>query len=156
VRATPLYSTVLDNYLFKKPSPSGGPEEIGQRFFSCFQLYRLDKQYRSIDSVHSENLESLRTLNPAVYPFTKIFLSQYKNLQPADVIADPEWLLAPVIVLFSKERHALNLEGLKIFATLNPKMQLYSLQLRLIVFTPHRDIQPFQDSSCLELQLMGV
>ena len=116
VRATSLYSTVLDIFLFKKLSIPGGPEEIGQRFFSSFQLYRLDKQHRSLDSVHSANLESLRTLNPAVYPFTKILLSQYKKLQPADVIADPEWLLAPVIVLFNKERRALNLEGLKIFA----------------------------------------
>jgi hypothetical protein len=88
-------------------------------------------------------------------------------LQPADVIADPEWLLAPVIVLFNKERHALTLEGLKIFAKKLGGFQsfpggmhymvpglVYSLQLRLIVFSPH--IQPFQDSSCLELQLMVV
>ena len=116
VRATPLYSTVLDNILFKKPSQPGGPEEIGQRFFSTFQLYRLDKQYRSSDSKHSANLESLRTLSPAVYPFTQQLLSQYKILRPADVLADSQWLLAPVIVLFNKERHALNLEGLKLFA----------------------------------------
>ena len=115
-RSTPLYSTVLDNALFKKPSYPGGPEDYGQRFFSEFQLFRLDKQYRSIDEVHSGNLSSLRSLNPAVYPFTKALLAQYKFLQAADVIADPEWLIAPVVCLFNQERHALNVEALKVFS----------------------------------------
>jgi hypothetical protein len=115
-RSTPLYSTVLDNALFKKPSQPAGPEDIGQRFFSTFQLFRLDKQYRSCDVADSQNLASLRTLNPAVRPFTKQLLSQYKFLQATDVVADPEWLIAPVVVLFNQERHALNVEALKLFA----------------------------------------
>lgn len=76
----------------------------------------MDKQYRSCDIVHSQNLASLRTLNPAVYPFTKPLLAQYKFLQATDVIADPQWLIAPVVVLFNQERHAINVEALKIFA----------------------------------------
>ena len=115
-RSTPLYSTVLDNALFKKPSQPGGPEDLGLRFFSKFQLFRLDKQYRSCVAIHTENLASLRTLNPAVYPFTRQLLAQYKLLQATDVIADPEWLLAPVVVLSNHERHAINVEALKIFA----------------------------------------
>ena len=107
---------MLDNALFKKPSQPGGPEDHGQRFFSKFQLFRLDKQYRSVDEVHSGNLSSLRSLNPAVYPFTKALLAQYKVLQATDVIADPEWLVAPVVVLFNQERHAINVEALKVFS----------------------------------------
>ena len=102
--------------LFKKPSEPGGPEDNGQRFFSKFQLFRLDKQYRSCDLIHSENLASLRTLNPAIYPFTQQLLSQYKILKPTDVVADPQWLIAPVVVLYNQERHAINVEALKIFA----------------------------------------
>ncbi len=74
----------------KKPSQPGGPEDIGQRFFSKFQLIRVDKQCRSCDVAHSENLASLRTLNPAVRPFTKQLPSQYKFLQATDVVADHE------------------------------------------------------------------
>ncbi len=107
---------MLDNALFQKPSQPGGPEDCGQRFFSQFQLFRLDKQYRSIDEVRSGNLSSLRSLNPAVYPFTKTLLAQYKFLQAADVIADPEWLIAPVVCLFNQERHAINVEALKVFS----------------------------------------
>lgn len=111
-----MYVTVLDNYVFKKPSQPAGPTDIGQRFFASFKLFRLDKQYRSLDPVHSANLESLRCLDPKIFPFNHSLLANYKTFCSADVLADPEWLLAPTVVLFNQLRHSLNLEALKLFA----------------------------------------
>ncbi len=102
VRAIPMYVTVLDNYIFKKPSQPAGPTDIGQRFFASFKLFRLDKQYRSLDPVHSANLESLRCLDPKIFPFNHSLLAHYKTFSSADVLADPEWLLAPTVVLFNQ------------------------------------------------------
>jgi hypothetical protein len=116
VRATPLYSTVLDNTVFKKPSQPGSAEDVGARFFSTFKLFHLDTQFRSLDPQHSKNLSQLRCLDPTIYPFTRSLLSQYSVLSSSDIESEPEWLIAPVVVLFNQLRHALNLEALKIFA----------------------------------------
>jgi hypothetical protein len=115
-RATPLFVTVLNNALFKIPSPPGGPEDVACRFFQTFRLFHLDVQYWSLDRIHSANLSLLRTCNPTVYPFTRSLLSQYKRLSSIDVCSDPFWLVAPVVVLFNQLRHAINLEALKVFA----------------------------------------
>ena len=115
-KATPLYVTVLNNTLFKTPSQPSGPEDVAYRFFLTFQLFHLDVQYRSLNEIHSENLAQLRTVNPTVYPFTRTLISQYKKLKPADVLSDPMWLIAPVVVVFNQLRHAINLEALTLFA----------------------------------------
>jgi hypothetical protein len=111
-----MYVTVLDNTIFKKPSQPGSAEDVGARFFSSFKLFHLDTQFRSLDPIHSENLRQLRCLDPTVYPFTNTLLSHYNILDSADILQEPEWLVAPVVVLFNQLRHALNLEGLKLFA----------------------------------------
>jgi hypothetical protein len=58
VRATPLYMTILNNYVLDKPSTPSSPEDIRvrARFFKTFKLFRLDVQYRSKDPQHSANL----------------------------------------------------------------------------------------------------
>ena len=51
-----------------------------------------------------------------MYPFTRALISQYKILNAADILSDPLWLVAPVVVVFNQLRHAINLEALKLFA----------------------------------------
>ena len=115
-KATPMYATVLDNTVLKKPSQPGSAEDVGARFFSSFKLFHLDTQFRSLDPIHSENLKQLRCLDPTIYPFTNTLLSHYNILDSADILGEPEWLVAPVVVLFNQLRHALNLEGMKLFS----------------------------------------
>ena len=108
--------TILQNLVFATSSLPGSPEDVACRFFTTFKLFHLDVQYRSIDAQHSLNLAQLRTMNPTVYPFTRSVFKQYKALDPSDILSDPEWLIAPVVVVFNQLRHAINLEGLKLFA----------------------------------------
>jgi hypothetical protein len=111
VRATPLYATVLDN-----PSQQGSTEDVSARFFSTFKLFHLNTQFCSLDPHHSKNLAQLRCLDPTIYPFTRSLLSQYSVLSLSDIESEPEWLIAPVVVLFNQLQHALNLAALKILA----------------------------------------
>ena len=115
-RAVPLYVTMLNNFVLNKLSSPATPEDIACRFFKDFQLFRLDIQYRSQDSAHSANLQALRTFDPTIFPFTKRLLSNYKTLQPSDVINNPQWLITPVVVLFNQLRHAINMEAMKHFS----------------------------------------
>ena len=115
-RATPLHVTMLNNFCLDIPSSPASPEDLGCRNFQQFQLYKLDVQYRSQDQAHSDNLESLRTTTPTVFPITKQLLLHYKYFQKEDIIQNPQWLFAPVVVLFNALRHAINLEALKNYA----------------------------------------
>jgi len=45
-------------------------------------------------------------------------VSSYQKLQYSDVVEDPSWLMAPLVVLYNRLRHLINIEGLKNFATI--------------------------------------
>ena len=81
-------------------------------------MFRLDVQYRSLDPEHSANLLALRTFSPTTFPFTRKLVSSYQKLQYSDVVEDPSWLMAPLVVLYNRLRHLINIEGLKNFATI--------------------------------------
>jgi hypothetical protein len=109
---------MLNNFCLDKPSIPASPEDLGCRVFQQFQLFKLDVQYRSQDQAHSANLESLRTTVPTVFPVTNQLLGQYKFFKKEDILQNPQWLFAPVVVLFNALRHAINLEALKNYARL--------------------------------------
>jgi len=112
----PLYQSILNNFVLDVLSRPGSPEDVACRFVTEFQMFKLDKQYRSLDPKHSSNLAAMRTTDPTVYPFTSSILEDYSVLSNADVVKDQSWLLAPVVVLYNVLRHSLNLEALKHFA----------------------------------------
>lgn len=118
-RATPLHVSMLDNFCNDNLSSPGSPEDVGCRIFQQFCLFKLDLQYRSQDPVHSQNLESLRTTIPTLFPINQQLLSQYKYFQKQDVLDNPQWIFAPVVVLYNALRHSLNLEALKNYAKLS-------------------------------------
>jgi hypothetical protein len=111
-----MYTTVLNNFCLQIPSTPASPEDIACRFFVSFQLFRLDIQYRSLDQKHSDNLLALRTFDPNIFPFTRTLISCYKKLRHQDVVSDPTWAIAPVVVLCNKLRHCLNMEGMQNYA----------------------------------------
>ena len=117
-RATPLHVTMLNNFCLDDPSLPASPEDLACRYFQQFKLYKLDIQHRSLDPSHSANLESLRTVDPTVFPITNKLISQYSVLKQQDVLHNPQWLFAPVVVLFNALRHAINMEALQNYARL--------------------------------------
>lgn len=116
VRATSIYTTMLNNFVLDNPSEAGSPEDVGVRFFKKFRLFKLDIQYRSKDPQHSANLLTIRTFNPNAFPFTPSLISQYKTLTRNDVVKDITWIVAPVAVLYNSVRHAISMEGMKQYA----------------------------------------
>jgi hypothetical protein len=74
--------------------------------FTSAQLFRLDKQYRTLDPLHTKNLEVLRTSEMGKYPFASphFKLSLYKFLKKDDPRLDVSWYFAPIAVLLNKVR----------------------------------------------------
>jgi hypothetical protein len=69
----------------------------------------LDTQQRSLNAKHNANIEKISTTDPAVYPFTETLLSDYPPITPADILADPLWNSAAIVVPNNQVRYDINM-----------------------------------------------
>ena len=122
ITGTPIYKTILESVLVDRPSRTGGidsPEYKAIQFLRSTQLFRFDRQQRSTNAVHTANINTITTMNPNDFPFTKTLMDCYHPFTANDVRDDPLWDQAPVIVGTNAVRHEINLMRLIAFAKKN-------------------------------------
>jgi hypothetical protein len=81
-----------------------------------FKLIEFNEQYRSDDPYHTSTINQMRTLDR---PITQSIVDRLQVLTKEDILQDPSWLDAPIVVCSNKERSALNLTQSTRFAIRN-------------------------------------
>ena len=94
---------VIGCSLFKAAINASSP---GGLLFRKFKLHEFYQQMRAADdAIHTENINSFRTMRN---PVTSNFLSSLQPLTVEDVLDDPSWREAPIVVTGNSERMAIS------------------------------------------------
>jgi hypothetical protein len=114
----PLYKRFAPSSVYKELLPS----EIALDLFRQFQIFPLTEQIRaSSDAKHTSLLESLRDTTSGCNKsyVTDEIIQHIPVLSEEDVLNDPSWCEAPLIVTSNIERHHQNLPRTMTFAKLH-------------------------------------
>ena len=111
-----LYKIKTPNSVHKQLLPS----EIARGLFQDFKLFPLTEQIRaSSDPQHTKYLEDLRDTRSQYPPITENIIQHIETLSTEDVLNDPSWCEAPLIVTSNLERHYQNLPRIITYAQIN-------------------------------------
>jgi hypothetical protein len=106
-----LFRAVLNESL-----EEGKPSSCGAEIFKKFVKIDLEIQERSSDdTIQTGNVDFLRERGF----ISKAILSSIPPLSSSDIVADPSWEMAPIIVTSNLERQAINLLKARRFARAN-------------------------------------
>ena len=104
---------------------SEDPVIHGAWLFTLFNLIELDQQMRAAnDPAHMTMLHRMRIPHPGQNPICEYDLNRHKYLSYDDIITDPSWTEAPVVVVDNKTRITLNAVRSKYFAHTRGKIRI--------------------------------
>lgn len=112
----PMYQSILEIFYDKKiPNPTSS-DTLGAYLFVEFVKMDLTTQIRAAkDLIHINSISDMRDPEKQ-YPITKKFLNTLQVLSQQDLVKDPTWLEAPIVVRSNLETHTLNECRAKMFA----------------------------------------
>ena len=112
----PLYKQNELNSIYSELLPS----QIAITLFGEFVIFPLTEQIRACsDLKHTTFLESLRSTKSGNPTVTNEIIEHIRTLSTEDILSDPAWCEAPLIVTSNLERHHQNLPRTITYAKLN-------------------------------------
>lgn len=108
----PMYKTVFKEFVTDSKIH---PSHQGCELFTSFSYYELKEQMRSRDPQHTNLISAMRT-NPDFKQVAPKLLKHLRVIHRDDIINDPSWIEAPIIVTSNYERYVLNIHKARAFA----------------------------------------